>query len=130
MKKINKILAIANHIQRIDEDLCELEERDFKSLNEFLKKTKSKINYTEFFYKVKSLIRISKGFIELQNEMYRTDEGEAQQLNALYEAFTVICNSGLDTIEIDGVEHGAENIKFNMNKFNVLKIEIKKPENV
>lgn len=124
-KKINKILAIANHVQRIDEDLCELEERDFKGINDFLKKKKLKIDFLPFYYKVKSLIRESNGFIELQNEMYKTDEMEAQKLNALYEAFTVICNSGVDKIIINGEEFKADNIKFSMKEFNILRIDQK-----
>lgn len=128
-KKINKILAIANHVQRIDEDLCELEERDFKGINAFLKQKKLRIDFLPFFYKVRSLMRESKGFMELQNEMYKTDEMEAQQLNGLYEAFTTICNSGVQKIIIGDQEHKAENIKFSMDKFNELRIEIKTPEN-
>jgi hypothetical protein len=121
--KIKSILAIANHIQLIDEELSELEEIDFKPINAYLKQKKTRIEYLPFYYKVKGLIKESKGFIELQNEMYKTDEMEAMHLNALYQAFTTICNSGLEKIVINGTEYNAGDIRFSVNEFSVLKID-------
>ena len=68
--KINKIISIANHIQKIDEDICELTEKDFKGVNEFFKSKKTRIDFLPFKFRIDSLIRESKGFAELQKEFY------------------------------------------------------------